>query len=423
MGTAGPTRAVSSVGLGVVLVSTALVLALGAAVKAPCAGGDWADGRQYRQLCYSDIVPLYGTEYLQGSRVPFLDRCPPQADDHCDEYPVLTMYFMRAAAWVGHGYTGFFSANAVGLAACALLTAWFLYQLVGPRALYFALAPTLLIYGFVNWDLLAVVLATAATYVYLTKRRDATSGALLGLGAAAKVYPGLLVVPFALGRLRERRREGAMDLAVWAVIAFAAVNLPFALSARHAWATFFRFNTGRSVDWDSLWYVACQRLHGGIACPWSARLINGVSVGVFVFLAATIWFLRRARDTDFPRWTFGFPLLVAFLLTNKVYSPQYGLWLLPWFALTLPNPWLFGAFELADVAVFVTRFTWFGRFAHDSGDQGFFGYHGVPLGAFELAVVIRAAILVACLVAWVRRDPDPLAPPARERDRVGVEPA
>jgi uncharacterized membrane protein len=423
VGSAGPARAVSSVSLGVVLASTALVLALGAAVKAPCASGNWGDGRQYRQLCYSDIVPLYGTEYLQGSRIPFLDRCPPQADDHCDEYPVLTMFFMRAAAWVGHGYAGFFSANAVGLTACGLLTAWFLYRLVGARALYFALAPTLLVYGFVNWDLLAVALATAATYVYLARRRDATAGALLGLGAAAKLYPGLLVVPFGLGRLHERRREVAMDVALWAVIAFALFNLPVALAARHSWATFFRFNAGRSVDWDSLWYVACQRLHGGIGCPWSARLMNVVSIVAFVGLAAGIWFLRRARNPDFPRWTFGLPLIIAFLLSNKVYSPQYGLWLLPWFALALPNPWLFGAFELADVAVFVTRFTWFGRLAHESGSQGFYGYHGVPLGAFELAVVIRAAILVACLVAWIRTEPEPLVLPRTEVQPVGVEPA
>ena len=29
------------------------------------------------------------------------------------------------------------------------------------------------------------------------------------------------------------------------------------------------------------------------------------------------------------------------------------------------------------------------------------GFHGAPLGAFEFAVVVRAVVLVACLVAWV----------------------
>jgi hypothetical protein len=83
-----------------------------------------------------------------------------------------------------------------------------------------------------------------------------------------------------------------------------------------------------------------------------------------------------------------------------VYSPQYGLWLLPWFALALPNPWLFGLFELTDVAVFLTRFTWFGRLAADGGDPAFAGYHGSPLGLFEFAVLLRALVLLACVVAW-----------------------
>jgi hypothetical protein len=122
---------------------------------------------------------------------------------------------------------------------------------------------------------------------------------------------------------------------------------------------------------------------------------------LFVVVAVALWIARSVRKPDFPAWTFAFPLLVAFLLVNKVYSPQYGLWLLPWFALALPNPTLFVLFELSDVAVFVTRFTWFGRLAADGGDPTFAGYHGSPLGAFELAVAIRAIVLIACLVAWV----------------------
>ncbi|MGH7419274.1 MAG: hypothetical protein ACREKB_15985, partial [Candidatus Rokuibacteriota bacterium] len=93
-----------------------------------------------------------------------------------------------------------------------------------------------------------------------------------------------------------------------------------------------------------------------------------------------------------------------FLLTNKVYSPQYGLWLLPWFALALPNLRLFAAFQAADVAVFLTRFSWFGRHT---------GIGGLPIGTFEIAVLVRAAVLVWCLAAWVRRgrsEAVPLAP-------------
>ena len=369
------------------------------AAKAPCAAGNWADGRQYRRLCYSDIVALYGTERMQGDRLPYLDPCPAEAGTQCDEYPVLTMYLMRFSAWISDGYLGFFYANSALLAVAALATSLALYRISGPNALYFALAPTLLIYAFINWDLLAVALAAGATLSFL-RGRDAGGGALLGLGAAAKLYPALLLIPFALERLRQSRPIEALRLCLWAAGAYVAVNLPFFLLARPSWTTFFRFNAERPADWDSLWYVVCQRLGRGIGCPWSPRIVNLFSLGLFLAVAGLVWIIRRGREPGFPRWTFAFPLLVVFLLTSKVYSPQFGLWLLPWFALGLPNPWLFAAFGLTDVAVFVTRFTWFGRLGADLGDPAFSGFAGVPIGAFQLALLARAAVLVACLATW-----------------------
>ena len=47
-----------------------------------------------------DIVPLLGTEQLTGDRLPFLDSCDGTAQGECDEYPVLTMWTMRLAAWL-----------------------------------------------------------------------------------------------------------------------------------------------------------------------------------------------------------------------------------------------------------------------------------------------------------------------------------
>jgi uncharacterized membrane protein len=273
-----------------------------------------------------------------------------------------------------------------------------LYLLVGSRALYFAVAPTLLIYGFMNWDLLAVAFATAATLAYLN-RRDVWAGALLGLGAAAKIYPALLLLPFVLGRFRDRQPDRGIHLAWAGAGAWVVVNLPFVLAAPKSWWEFFRFNAARPADWDSVWFIACNRVTGNLYCGHT-RLINVASAVLFVAASVLLYRLRRRVVPDFPRWTFGFAIMVAFLLTNKVYSPQYGLWLLPWFALVLPDLRLFAAFEAADVAVFLTRFSWFGRYT----DLG-----GLPIGAFEVAVLVRAAILVWCLVAWVRsREADPV---------------
>jgi uncharacterized membrane protein len=375
----------------VVIACVAGTMALGVALKSPCAGGDWGDRKQYTRLCYSDIVPLLYTEQLTGGRVPFIDPCQPHPDSNCDEYPVLTMLFVRTGAWIsGSDTAAFYYVNALLLLVCAAATAGCLALLAGRRALFFALAPTLLVYGTMNWDLLAVALATGATLAFF-RRRDGWAGVLFGLGAAAKAYPVLLVIPFVVQRVRKREPDRAIGLLWTSVATWAAVNLPFALVSPSSWWEFFRFNSARGPDFDSLWYLVCSRFH---QCP-NTRAVNILSLGTFVVLVVAIWVVKSIRHPDFPRWTLGFPILVLFLLTNKVYSPQYGLWLLPWFVLALPNVWAWAAFEIADVAVFVTRFHWFD--------------HAVQFDAgwrrFEISVWARAAVLVVAVIVWLIRKP------------------
>jgi hypothetical protein len=93
-----------------------------------------------------------------------------------------------------------------------------------------------------------------------------------------------------------------------------------------------------------------------------------------------------------------FPLLVFVMLTGKVWSSQYSLWLLPWFALT-SVPWLaFFEYQLAEVAEYLTRYLYFSTVV--SG-------RGLSYWGFGVIVLIRAALLIRCLLLWIRR-PDPV---------------
>ena len=364
---------------GVVIAATAATLVLGYAIKSPCLG-PW-DGRQYTRLCYSDVIPLFHTEGLDRGRVPYLE-----ADN---EYPVLTGFTQALAGIPANDYPSFFRWNALLLSALALVTAGVLHHLTGLRALFFAAAPTLLIYAFVNWDLLAVALATLATWAFL-RRRDGPAAVALGLGAAAKLYPALLVVPFTLARIRERRWDRAALIGGGAALTWAAINLPFALVAPGRWSTFFRFNADRPADWDSMWRLL-QRHVGWFESTWS---VNLGAVIAFIVVSGLVWWAVSRVRPGFPAWTFGFPLLVAWLLTNKVYSPQFSLWLLPWFALVLPRLPLFLAFSIAEIGVFATRFLFFAEMEGLSPS--------LPLWTFEIAILVRAAVLVTAVVMWVR---------------------
>ena len=382
--------------LGVVLACACGTMTLGTLAKSPCAGYDWSDYRQYKLLCVTDVVPLLGTEQLLGGRLPFLEACEPVEGQGCDEYPVLTMYVMRAAAWIaGDGYASFFYVNAALLTTAAAAVAACLWLLVGRRALWFALAPSLFVYGTVNWDLIAVAFATGALVAFVM-RRDGWAGVLLGLGAAAKFYPAFLVVPLLMQRLHDREPERGIRIVSAAALSWLAVNLPFVIASPESWWEFFRFNAERRPDLDSAWYIGCDAVDAFCA---GTTTVNVLSAIFFVASFVALWAWKASRSPDFQRWTLALPLLVCFLLTNKVYSPQYGLWLLPIFALVLLDLKPFIAFSIVDIAVFVTRFRYSLEF--ETGN-------GTPQWMFELAVAGRAIVLLWCVAKWLLEEPPPL---------------
>jgi uncharacterized membrane protein len=333
-------------------------------------------------MCFTDVQARYGFPGVAAGKLPYLDAP--------NEYPVLTGFAIYLAGLPSGSTTSFFGWTALILGFCGVVAGLALARIAGPRALTFALAPTLLLVAFFNWDLLAVAPAALATLFFL-RGRDGLSGAMLGLGAAAKLYPGLLVVPFLADRWREGRRAGARSLAGWAVRTWLLANLPVAIAAPGGWWDFYRISSERGVDLYSVWAFP-ERLLG---FTWPVWLLNVLVSGTFVVLVAWLWRSASSRNPDLPLWTLGFPLIGAFLLTGKAYSPGYSLWLVPWFALALPDLRLFLAFELTDVAVFVTVFQW---------SSGAFG-KGWPFWALEAAVIARAVVLASSLVAWTRRQP------------------
>lgn len=385
------------------LALTAVVFSIGAAQKAACANADWVDRRVGPGFqCYSDIADLRRTEQLLGDRLPYLQECARQDPRYeCDEYPVASMYTMRFAAWAAGGggdpYHRFYWVNAALLLACALLATGVIERL-GGRSMLFAGAPVLAMYGTMNWDLIPVALSTSAIAMHLRSRATG-AGILLGLGTAFKVYPALLLIAVAYDAFRRRAIRASVHILAGGVGIWLLINVPFALSAFDGWARFFRFNSDRAAEYDSLWRVACSL---GVCAP--TALINVASITLTVVGAR--WYLHRRRRLGgaTPEWTIALPLLTLFVVTNKVWSPQYSLWLLPLFALLAPSFRSFLAWQATEVFVYIARFSFFAELA--SGDPSY--------TAFSVAVVLRAAALIWCLEAWIR---DRTPPPSVDRGR------
>ena len=191
------------------------------------------------------------------------------------------------------------------------------------------------------WPTLLAVGGLAA----LVRERAFLSGALLGLGFAAKLWPAVLL-PIALVHLW-RRRGGAGALAHLAafVVVAAACFLPFAVLAPHGLRAMFADQLDRPVQVESLGaavLMAAQHLgmrplatvdsHGAQALSGrGAGLAADLSTVLEVATVVTIWivFARRRNAGGEAVLLAGAATLAALVAFDKVLSPQYLIWIVP----------------------------------------------------------------------------------------------
>lgn len=394
--TALRTRRVSRAAVVAIL---AVTLGLAFLEKVPFLFSDPSRWGAATTLTYTDYPVLFGRGFDRDA-LPYLQSRL--------EYPVLSGLTAWVASVPADDFRTFSVAVAVLMAVAAMGTALLLHRMAGARVLFFILAPTLVVSGFLNLDLLPVFLVTAAIAAFV-RRRDGLAGALIGLGAAAKLYPALLLPLMAADRIREGGRRPAMPLVWWGLGAWLVLNAPFALLSFDRWVEFYRFSAEREPLGASLWGVGCRELATGPCLE--IPLINAVSMIVFLAASATVWRLKVATDPEVPRWTLVLPLVILFLLTNKIYSPQYSLWLLPLFALVLPDVRLFVAFVAADLAVFVAELP--GNFPDLLPGT-------IPDPVLDVAAVARALVLLACIERYVTTPWSQLAPPELGSEAVAL---
>ncbi|CAM5309569.1 membrane protein [Streptomyces narbonensis] len=111
--------------------------------------------------------------------------------------------------------------------------------------------------------------------------------------------------------------------------AWLVVNLPVMLMAPEGWKQFYLFSRDRNVDFGSVWLLVSQRT-GTTITPYKANMYALLLMVVAVVALGFLAFSAPRR----PRFAqLAFLVVAAFVLTNKVYSPQNVLWLIPLAAL------------------------------------------------------------------------------------------
>ncbi|KIZ19374.1 glycosyltransferase family 87 protein [Streptomyces natalensis] len=383
-----PVRLIALVAIG--------MFALGMVQKLPCYNGGWFFGAtaQYAHACYSDIPHLYVGRGFADGLIPYFQRLP--GDMEYLEYPVLTGLFMEVASWMTpHPETIqdrvsseqiYWLVNAGMLMACAAVMAVCVARTHRRRpwdGLLVALAPAFALTATINWDLLAVAL-TAAGMLMWSRSRPLTAGVLIGLATAAKLYPVLLLGPLLVlcwraGAWRAYGRALSGAVAAWLV-----VNLPVMIAhdatgfhIREGWAKFYTFSQERPVDFGSLWLLISQRTGNPLEnANVYATLLMIVGCGVIGLL--TLYAPRRPRFAQLA-----FLVVALFILTNKVYSPQYVLWLIPLAVLARPRWRDFLIWQGCEVMYYLG--IWMYLAYTSDGEK----HQGLPPEGYQLAIVLH----------------------------------
>ena len=291
-------------------------------------------------------VPVY-VHYaglVRGGAVPYRD--------FAFEYPPAALPPMLLPSYLGWSYaTSFAVLMGICGAGCIAAAAWALRTVEADAmrtwAALLAIGVAPLVLGslfdtrFDLWPTLLAIAAVAAA----AAGRPARSGGLLGLGFAAKLWPAVLLPIVAVHLWRRRGSDAAVTAVAVFLLVAAACFLPFAVLAPHGLHAMFSDQLGRPLQVESLGagvLMAAEHLglrplttvdsHGAQALSGrGAGLAADLSTVLEIVAVVAVWALfalRRRTDGE------GLLLAAAAAVTalaafDKVLSPQYLIWLVP----------------------------------------------------------------------------------------------
>ncbi|MDD5547662.1 MAG: glycosyltransferase 87 family protein [Candidatus Pacebacteria bacterium] len=322
-------------------------------------------------IIYSDIVGFYQKAISSFSSAQIQI-----------EYPALTSLFIRLTGAIGGSQFGYYLINAFFLILFAVVATYLLYKIAPDKKNllnYWIFAPSMFIFAVYNWDLLAILFVVAALY-FAYKGNYYIAAVFIALGFCSKLFPVLYLVPILLKQ--KNWKEWLKIIGIFLGTAV-LVNLYFIFTNFDAWMYFYKLNNLRNSNPDSIWTI--------IRFFFRNLNVSGINTISFLLFGSSFAYLmykyRRASI-----FVLCFIATVLFLLFNKVFSPQYVLWLLSFMALIPLNAkkWFY-IFEFSNLAVLFIILPWF---LIDRNIAYF--YWAAPF------VLLRHAVLVVYLLKAVR---------------------
>ena len=210
-----------------------------------------------------------------------------------------------------------------------------------------------------RFDLFPALLTQLALLSVLVGR-PTLAGIWLGFGITAKLYPIVLIPIFSIYYLAGRKYNALLRLLLASIGATGLILLPFFLLARGTLFSFLRYHQVRGLQVETIPAGVISLAHmlgltqARIDFNYGAfHLVSPLAdsvlklqpfVFILAFLVISVTCLSRFQDeqansgaiTIESLVAYVFVALLTFMVTSKVFSPQYIIWLLP-FAPLLPR--------------------------------------------------------------------------------------
>lgn len=246
------------------------------------------------------------------------------------EYPPGAVLLFALDAWLGDGGTRVSHAFVmVPFQAASIVAVWLIRSRWSAWfAAFVALWPLNAFYWEFKFDL-APTAVLVVGLLLAVRDRWTLSGVALGLGAGLKWTPALAVLALAVWLARSARWAALRRHVTSAIAAFVALNLPFLVWSPHAFFTAYRIQGERGIIGESIVYLPLRALGlahapavwaAATAPAWAKPLAAGVQAAVVI---ATLLLAAAVRDDVRAAVAMAAMCPVAFLITNRVFSPQY----------------------------------------------------------------------------------------------------
>jgi uncharacterized membrane protein len=224
-----------------------------------------------------------------------------------------------------------------------------------------------------QFDIFPAVMTLAAIYFFWLGKHK-TSWVFLALGTVTKIYPAVIAPIFLIYYLKNRQyRQMISGLIVFAAICLAVV-IPFLIFGSESIINLINYHSQRGIQLESTYSallllankLGLLQVHWvfsygsvNLTGPLADAFAKASTYIMGLALIIAYWFIWKQMKPGKSQFTrigaYSLLVIVVLLVTSKVLSPQYLIWLIPFL------PLLFGDWRNYIIALFavIGLFTYF----------------------------------------------------------------